>query len=103
MRDEPLAAAKTFGVGALLIGVLILLWIWRQGGGTVTGHVVRFGLHETDLGSFPVAVVQLEDRLTTIELDRTHNCRIGDSITLRRRVQGVLGRYARPCTPPGSN
>ncbi|MEW5686430.1 MAG: hypothetical protein AB1942_16050 [Pseudomonadota bacterium] len=92
---------RAIGIGALFIAALILLGVWLRGGGTVTGHVVRFGMRETDLGTFPVAVVQLEDRLTTVKLTRTHNCRIGDSITIRRRGQGLVGRYNQPCTPPG--
>jgi len=96
---EQFAGAIGVGLAALIIAALILLGVWMRGGGTVTGHVVRFGVRETDLGSFPVAVVQLENRLTTVKLTRTHNCRIGDAITLRSRGQGVLGRYNEPCTP----
>ncbi len=103
LHGERLRAAGGLGLGVAVIAGFALLVAWSRGGGTVTGQVVRFGLRETDLGSVPVAVVQLADRLTTVELARTHNCRIGDSITIHRRRQGVLGGYSRPCTPAPTN
>ena len=99
MRREQFAVVAGLGIAALIIAALVLLQVWVRSGGTVTGHVVRFGL----VGSFPVAVVQLEDRLATVRLTLPHNCRVGDSITLRARGHGVLGRYSRPCTPPASD
>lgn len=96
-RDRLLVAAGLVLAAGLLL-LLAQLSGWTRSGDMVVGKVVGFGLHETDLGTYPVAVVQLKDIQTRVILTRSNNCRIGDDITLRKRSMGLMSFYATPCT-----
>jgi len=100
-RERTLVAAG-LAVAAGVALLLAMLVGWTRGGEMITGRVVGFGLHESDTGTFPVAIVQLGNASMTIVLGRSHNCRIGDAITVRKRSTGLLSHYERPCRPPGA-
>lgn len=98
MGREQFAAIAAIGIVALLFAALILFGLWMRGGAAATGRIVRFGLRETDMGSFPVAVVRAGDRFTTVKLPRANTCRVGDEITFRLRSRSVVDYN--PCGRP---
>lgn len=63
----------------LLLGVLVVvsisaLALLKEPAGSVEGKVLKLGVHETETGSYPRAVVQLETRQITVDLPRASRC-----------------------------
>jgi hypothetical protein len=102
--------SPTNRAGGLLLGVALsgvmggLILLFYFGGGPPTlvyGTVSGFGLRESQYGSQPLVLVQVDDRVATVSVDRTATCLAGDRIKLYRR-RALLGySYAsglpRPC------
>ena len=100
-RDRVFAAAGLV-VAAGLVLLLAALLGWPRRGEIVVGRVVGFGLHETEQGSDLVAVVQLRGVQTSVLLGRSHNCRVGDAIAMRKQILGLVPTYPEPCTHPNA-
>ncbi|MEH6678032.1 peptidoglycan recognition protein family protein [Phenylobacterium sp.] len=86
-RAEPLGLL----LGGLIVVSISALVLLREPAGSVEGRVLRLGMHETETGSYPRAVVQLEARQITVNLPRASQCLVGDVVQVRcyRRAWGV--------------
>jgi hypothetical protein len=85
---------------AVVVAPILALAISPRGRGRVAeGIITRFGLTETDTGSYPVAVVRLATTQTSVQLPRENRCKVGGRIQRLER-SGALGRsYAAAATP----
>ena len=62
--------------------------------------MLRFGLSETETGSYPLAVVRLPRSNITVELPRANTCSVGSRILLYKRARPWGTAYfpqALPC------
>lgn len=94
-----LMVGAVFAIGALAF------WIGAPRGAPVEvdGVVVGFGLEETEIGSLPLARVQVEGRLATVRLPRGVACAKGDRMHLLKSRGGLGARYevaSRVCSRP---
>ncbi len=87
---------------AALSAVLLLIKLPVGPPQPVQGRLISFGLHETELGSFPQAIVSVDGVSARVSLTRTSGCSIGDAIELERerRLWGVAYRVRSDCRCP---
>jgi hypothetical protein len=88
-RGEALGLVLAGALGLALVGLVVIPLGPRE---QVFGTVERFGLDETDTGSWPVAVVRLDDgRAVTVRIPREAPCRRGQAVRLfrQKRLWGV--------------
>jgi len=92
-------------VGGFLLLIGGLLWLFYPTGPAThtSGVVVGFGFQETEEGSIATASVRTDRGVRRIELPTRFQCRIGDTIQLRRRSTRtgefvVVARTPKPCS-----
>lgn len=93
--------------GGLLAVIAGLVWMLYPTGPVIhtSGAIVGLGFHETDQGSVSTASVRTDRGVRRIELPARFQCRIGDTIQLRRRPVRfgevfAVARTPKPCARP---
>lgn len=84
------------GALGLLFGVLVIMGVAAlllpiAPAQRIDGTVLKLGLRETETGSYPRAVVQLDGRQIALDLRRDSRCAVGDAIyaTCSRHALGL--------------
>ena len=65
----------------------------------LAGRIVGFDLAEAQMGSYPVAHVDVDGGEVSVRLPRTNGCEVGSEIHLLR-IRHMLGDSLKPDWPP---
>ena len=91
LSEGPALWVAIVGISCVLAGIMGLFVYFRTPTGSAvdqTGTIVSMGNWATDYGNEPRAAVRLPDGLlTSVTLERTHHCRVGDAVTVRIQPQ----------------